>query len=274
MSKPIPVNAEHVTWHRGKPYVATFVDPRGRTQYVYPESRIVAQNGKKFDKMRDFEAAIPKLRAAVDRDLARAPPTDKRRVVAAVVKLIDTAYFRVGSERYAEANGTYGISTLRAEHVDVDGDVVRFRFVGKSEKEWDRTVADPRVAAMVRALKERAGDGPVFPVSAADVNAEIKRHAGASAKMFRTFHANRLLVDALQDVDPAATVKGREKQVSVAVKAVAEQLGHTPGACRSAYLHPRLIEEWTATGRFAASEVRATKGAKMRDLGLTDSTRR
>jgi DNA topoisomerase I len=234
---------------------ATGVDRRGRTQYRYsPAARDLARDSK-FAGMTLFAAAIPALRLQVARDIAlyRQDPLDARVVTAAIVRLLERGLLRVGNDRYARDNHTYGLTTLHRNHVDVRGSTITFHFVGKEHLPHTVTVDDQVTANIVAALVDAAGNDaqPIFAVkgehgthhvTSAVVNAYLHAHteAPASAKVFRTWGATAAAVAVLAGAEPPAGVSARSRE-RLAVGAAATLLGDTTSVTRSSYIHPAWI---------------------------------
>ncbi len=177
------------------------------------------------------------------------------RALACAVRLLDRGSFRIGSEGYAEDNGTYGLATMRREHVTVEGDVVVFDYVAKSGKQRVQSVVDPNVRKVVKALLTRDGGGEELlaykekgvwrDITSADINVYLREVVGAdvSAKDFRTWHATVLMAVALAvSTGAPASPSARKRAVRRAVPEVASYLGNTPAVCRSSYIDPRVID--------------------------------
>src|SRR5580704_7804865 len=234
---------------------ATGVDTRGRTQYRYsPAARDLASD-EKFARMTMFAAAIPALRLQVERDIAhyRRDPFGAPVVTAAMVRLLDRGLLRVGSDRYARDNHTYGLTTLRRNHVETRGSTITFHFIGKEHLPQTVTVHDQATAKVVGALVSSADNDaqPLFAVTgehgthhvtSAAVNAYLHAHtqAPASAKVFRTWGATVAAVAVLAGAEPPADVSGRSRE-RLAVGAAATLLGDTASVTRSSYIHPAWI---------------------------------
>jgi DNA topoisomerase-1 len=235
---------------------ATGVDVRGRTQYRYsPEARHLASDYK-FARMTLFAAAIPALRIQVARDIARyrQDPLGARVVTAAIVRLLDRGLLRVGNDKYARDNHTYGLTTLHRNHVDTRGSTITFHFIGKEHLSHTVTVQDRVTAKVVGALVSAAGNDaqPIFAVAdehgthhvtSAAVNAYLHAHtqAPASAKVFRTWGATVIAVAVLAGAEPPADVSARSRE-RLAVGAAATLLGDTASVTRSSYIHPAWID--------------------------------
>jgi len=235
---------------------ATGVDQRGRTQYRYsPEARHLADD-QKFSRMTLFAAAVPGLRAQVADDIAgrRRDPLAARVVTAAVIRLLGLGLLRVGNDRYARDNHTYGLTTLRRSHVEVRGSTVSFHFVGKEHLDHLVSVRDRPAAAVVGDLVDAAesDDALLFTIpsrhgaqhiTSTAVNAYLHTHTGApaSAKVFRTWGATVAAVAVLAGADPPAEVTARTRE-RLAIGAAAALLGDTPTVTRSSYVHPAWID--------------------------------
>ena len=243
---------------------AVGTDAAGRRQYKYHERWQQHRQRQKYDHMLQFAGALPSLRARVGEDLSR-PRPDKRRVLAAAVRLLDLGFFRIGSESYAEQNGSYGLATIKRRHVTVRDDTVQFNYVAKGGKRRVQQVRDADVAALVRTLKARRGGGDELlaakekngvwrDVRSTDVNDYLRELSDAdfTAKDFRTWHATVLAAVALARMEPSKTKTGKRRAVSRAVCQVSESLGNTPAVCRTSYIDPRVIDRfwdgWTIEG--------------------------
>ena len=245
-------------------------DARGRVQYRYHPHFRARQDESKFARLAEFGAALPAIRAAVARDLA-GRDLSKARVLAVVVRLLETTLVRVGNAAYAKENKTFGLTTLRNRHVDVAGSTLRFAFTGKSGKVWRLSVNDRRVASVVKACQELPGqhlfeyldaDGAVRALGSSDVNAYLRAASGAelTAKDFRTWAGTLLAAEQLSQRDPPSTPTAAAREIREAVRWVAARLGNTPAVCRASYIHPR-IPELFAEGRLAR-DIAARSGGR------------
>jgi DNA topoisomerase IB len=236
---------------------AVGTDAAGRRQYRYHDVWRVQQDAEKFERMLDFAARLPRVRRRLCEHMTERGLT-RNRVLASAVRLLDLGFFRIGSEEYAEDNGTYGLVTMRREHVTVHrGGAISFSYLAKGSKQREQAVVDPEVHRVVAALKRRRGGGDELlayrdgrqwrDVRSEDVNAYLRELFGDqfSAKDFRTWHATVLaavgLAIATEVPDSEAA---RKRAVTRAVKEVAEYLGNTPAVCRSSYIDPRVIEAY------------------------------
>ena len=238
---------------------ATGLDAAGRKQYLYHQRWRELQDRKKFDAMVRFAQALPEMRERVERDLAGDGIT-RRRVLAAAVRLLDRGFLRIGGESYAEDNDSYGLATMRKEHVTLGDDhAINFDFTGKSGIRHVRYVVDEPVGEIVRALKRRRGGddellayrderGRWRDVKSADIRAYVKETAGEdyTAKDFRTWAGTVLAAVTLAATDPERrrAKAANKRMISHAVKQVAHFLGNTPAVARSSYIDPRVFDRF------------------------------
>lgn len=238
---------------------ATGLDEAGRRQYLYHEEWQARRATEKFERVGRFARRLPSLRQQVDEHLARSGlPRDK--VLAAAVRLLEMGCFRVGGETYAEENGSYGLATLRKEHVRRRGDRMVFDFPAKSGQRQRIEVSEPVLVEVLTALKRRRApaqaellayrddEGRWVDVRSEDVNAYLHEALGegCSAKDFRTWVATVLSAVALADrPQPESSAEYRRTVVAV-VAEVADHLGNTPAVARSAYIDPRVLERFEA----------------------------
>jgi DNA topoisomerase-1 len=230
---------------------ATGKDVRGRKQYRYHPAWIAERDSNKYASLAEFAQVLPRIRRAVVRDLRR-PALCKERVLAAVVRLMDQAFIRVGGERYRKENGSFGATTLRNRHVRKSGDAVVLDFRGKSGKRHTITIDDSRVVRVIRRCLDLPGDvlfqyqdgSTTRSISAADVNAYLKEIAGAdvSSKDFRTWGGTVRAANFLWAAERAPGKTATRALLREAVKAASQALGNTPAVCRKSYIHPRIFE--------------------------------
>ena len=229
-------------------------DSAGRKQYVYNPAWRSAREAAKFDRLLDFARRLPHMRRVTGQHLRR-KAHNREQVLACMVRLIDTAYFRPGSARYAAENASYGLTTMRSKHLRVDGDTLIFDYQGKSGQTQHREIADQRLAEIVAELDELPGyeifkyyddNGQRVDVDSADLNDYIHEIMGCafSAKDFRTWAGTSLAALALDELGPVDEENSRKKNVVDAVKRVAERLGNTPAIARESYIHPQVIEHY------------------------------
>jgi DNA topoisomerase-1 len=260
---------------------ATGRDARGRKQYRYHPRWRVARDADKFERMREFGHALPRVRKRVAADLATPigaqPPRDA--VLAALVRLLDTTLVRVGNDEYARTNRSYGLTTLRNRHAVVSGSRLSLRFRGKSGVEHAVAIEDPRVAKIVRRCQAMPGQelfqyedeaGVTRTVDSADVNAYIREASGAefTAKDFRTWHGtvHALTLWAEQMAADAAS----RLSANQVLAEVARRLGNTVAVCKKAYVHPRVLAVLAAD---TADATRPASRPPARRAGLTASER-
>jgi DNA topoisomerase I len=235
---------------------ATGTDAAGRKQYRYHDLWRQRRDAEKFESMIHFAHALPRLRGRVAKDLRR-EGMPRERVLACAVRLLDRGFFRIGSEDYAEENDTYGIATMKKRHVTVAGEEVSFDYEAKGGKRRLQTIADPEVAGLVRALKQRRGGGDELlaykdgrswvDVKSPDINEYVKDAAGEefSAKDFRTWSGTVLAAVALAVSGPARGTKTSRKRAKArAVQEVARYLGNTPTVARASYIDPRVFDRF------------------------------
>ncbi|MBZ9792584.1 DNA topoisomerase IB [Rhizobium sp. 3T7] len=234
---------------------AVGIDTRGRKQYRYDPEWQAERERAKFDRLADFGMRLPDIRERVDRDLrARGLTLDK--ALATVVWMLDNLYIRIGNAGYAEANKSYGLTTLRNRHVKIDGATVRFRFKRKSGKERNLTHSDRRITNVIRRLQELPGqqlfkylcDGDCRQISSQDANAYIRGVAGDefTSRQFRTWGATCLAVAALAPLDTASSERAVVSQMNEAIDLVAAKLVNTRAVCRSSYIHPAVFRDFRA----------------------------
>jgi DNA topoisomerase-1 len=231
---------------------ATGRDARGRKQYRYHPRWREVRDETKYGRMIAFARALPAIRRRVGRDLAR-PGLPREKVLAAVVRLLETTYIRVGNEEYARDNDSFGLTTLRERQVRVRGDTLQFRFRGKSGIAHDISLTDARLARVVRRVQDLPGetlfhyvddDGAVHAVESADVNEYLKSIAGEAftSKDFRTWAGTLICARALRALEAPRSAAESRRRIGVAVEAAARKLGNTKAVCRKCYVHPAVVE--------------------------------
>lgn len=227
------------------------LDAAGRRQAIYNPRFRAKQERLKFDRTLRFASKLPKLRRTLEKDLARRR-FNKKKVLATIVTLIDQTYIRVGNEKYAKQNNSYGVTTLRSKHTDVTGDTVTFNFIGKSGKENTKQVTDKRIASIIKHLDELPGheifryqdsENAMHDIHSTDVNAYIKSIMGDefTAKDFRTWGGTLVATTLLSAAEYSRNEKDRAKIITAIVKETAAKLGNTPAVARSSYIDPRVI---------------------------------
>lgn len=233
---------------------ATGRDARGRKQYCYHQEWREVRYAAKFDRVLSFGRALPKVRQAVAERLA-GDPLDRESVLAAIVRLLETTLIRIGNEEYARENRSYGLTTLRERHVEVDGDELRLRFRGKGGKQYSVSLKDRRAVRIVKALQDLPGqelfqyldrEGRRQRIESADVNSFLKEVAGEdfTTKDFRTWAATVLAAWALNEFQEIDSEAAARRNIVRAVERVAKQLGNTPTVCRQSYIHPEILDAY------------------------------
>jgi DNA topoisomerase IB len=260
---------------------ATGVDAAGRRQYRYHDAWRVRRDSEKHQRVLEIAHRLPDVRDAVDAAL-RTRGLDRERVLATAIRLLDLGAFRVGSEQYAEENGTYGLATLRREHVHVRGERTFFSYPAKGGLEREVEITDRPTATVVRQLIERpadagedllayqADDGSWRDVTSTEINAYLKEISGAeiTAKDFRTWTATVMMAAALAEGPPPANRTACRKAVRGAYERVSQQLGNTPAVCKSSYVDPRVVD------RFENGETVAAALSKAEDAESEPDARR
>ena len=233
---------------------ATGRDARGRKQYRYHADWREVRDETKFGRMIAFGEALPKLHERLEQDMSQRG-LGREKVLATVVKLLETTLIRVGNKEYVKQNNSFGLTTLRDRHVDVDGSTLRFELRGKSGKEHSVEVQDRRLARIVKQCRDLPGQ-KLFQyldenkerqsVSSEDVNAYLRETTGEdfTAKDFRTWGGTVLALSALLEVGACESEREASKAVVEAVKRVAGQLGNRPAICRKYYVHPVVIQSF------------------------------
>ena len=233
---------------------ATGRDAKGRKQFRYHPRWTAIRDANKYSRLIAFCAALPKIRRRVARDL-RKPGLSHEKVVATIVKLMETTLIRVGNEEYAKKNGSFGLTTLRNRHAKVRGSTVRLMFPGKSGKEVEAEVSDRRVARVVRQCQELPGqelfayvdeNGERRTVSSQDVNDYLRESTGEdiTAKDFRTWAGTVLAAAALREVEGFESATEAKRNVVAAIDRVARRLGNTRAVCRRSYVHPAVVDSY------------------------------
>jgi DNA topoisomerase-1 len=249
----------HISPDPGRKIQAYGWDQRWRKQYIYSAGHVQRSDRKKWSRVLDYARVLPTLRLRTNEDLRRSD-LDRRKVLATVVRLISRAFFRAGSERYVEENKTFGITTLRKRHVEVDGRHLIFTYKGKRGKKQRQFVADTPLAEVIEELLELPGeslfryrgvDKRVYNVTATTVNRYLTEILGDryTAKDLRTFGATVRAATILCDLEPARSPAEAKRNTTLCCKLVASELGNTPAICRKSYIHPAVLEEYELHGR-------------------------
>ena len=234
---------------------ATGYDEASRKQYLYHDRWQQRQAERKFELVREFAARLPKLRRAVTADLRRRG-MPRERALACAIRLLDLGFFRVGSEVYAEENESFGLATVRREHVTISGGEVVFDFPAKSGQRRVQSIRDEPTRRAIEAMRRRHGgpedllawrEGKEWrDVHSDDVNAYIKEKIGErfSAKDFRTWHGTVLAAVALAGEEPPRSAAAAKRTIARAVDQVSDALGNTPAVCRASYIDPRVLDRY------------------------------
>jgi DNA topoisomerase-1 len=233
---------------------ATGRDERGRKQYRYHPRWREVRDANKFARLAEFGTRLPELRARVDDDLAR-PGLPAEKVLAAVVRLLDETLVRVGNDEYAVANGSFGITTLEADHAEIEGDRIALDFRGKSGVEQAVSLRDRRLARIVAACQELPGedlfgyldeDGRPVDVTSTMVNDHLRALCGEkiTAKHFRTWGGTVVAAGALMELPPPGDEKEATSNELAALDLAAGRLGNTRTVCRNCYVHPQVTDAY------------------------------
>lgn len=253
---------------------ATGRDARGRKQYRYHAEFVAMRDEAKFAHLLEFAMGLPALRKRLKADLRR-PGLSRDKVLAVVVALLEETLARIGTEDYVRANGSFGLTTLRNRHVQVRGQMMTFRFKGKSGKIWNLSIRDRRIARIVSSCQDLPGqnlfeylddDGAILSISSADVNAYLRAASGRdiTAKDFRTWAAT-VRAGIYLSREQGEPSKKRLQQI---VAAVADELGNTVAVCRRCYIHPDIIAAYEAGRLKLRIPGRATGGLSASERGV------
>lgn len=252
---------------------ATGRDARGRKQYRYHARWRELRDADKFDHLMEFAVALPRIRRQARADIS-APGLPRRKVLALLVELLERTCIRVGNERYAEENDSFGLTTMRNRHVKVEGARIEFQFRGKSGKFHRIALDDPKLARIVRRIRELPGQelfqyldeaGEVQSVGSSDVNEYLKEVAGSdvSTKDFRTWAGSVYVASLLRRRSHVGIT-----HVAAAVREASKQLGNTPAICRKSYVHPRVLDPKTWRARRAQGASRSPRGLRAEEAAF------
>ena len=255
---------------------ATGRDVRGRKQYRYHPRWQEVRGATKYDRMLAFGQALPLIRARADKDLML-PDLSREKVLATVVRLLETTHIRVGNDEYARKNRSFGLTTMHDRHVKVEGAAIRFRFRGKSGIDHTISLTDRKLAAVVKRCQDVPGHelfqyldahGQRQRVTSGDVNAYIKEITGQdfTAKDFRTWAGTLLAAQTLAATEPASSATQTRKRITQAMREVSEQLGNTPSVCRKCYVHPAVIAAYSDSMLADALAAKPKDGKKVDGL--------
>jgi DNA topoisomerase-1 len=262
---------------------ATGRDARGRKQYRYHADWQAVRDGAKFERMIAFGRALPRIRRRIARDMARRK-LDRRKVLATMVRLLETTLVRIGNEEYAKQNHSFGLSTMRDRHVKIARGTLHFEFRGKSGKDHSIDLHDPRLASIVRQTQELPGqdlfqyigeDGAPQKIGSSDVNEYLREIAGEefSAKDFRTWAGTVLAAVALREFEKFETKAQAKKNLVQAIENVASRLGNTPSVCRKCYIHPVVMDSYLDGVTLERIEAKTEKALQPNLSDLNDEER-
>jgi DNA topoisomerase I len=247
-------------------------DARGRKQYRYHTRWREVRDETKYDRLIGFATKLPLIRKRTSADLKNLKLT-REKVLAAVVQLLEKTLIRVGNDEYAKENHSFGLTTLRDGHVDVNGGRVRFSFRGKSGVEHDIKLDDRRLARIIKACRDMPGydlfqyydeDGERHTVGSDDVNAYLKEITGEdyTSKDFRTWAGTVLAADMLRAFDAFGSDSEAKKNIVRAVESVAQRLGNTKAVCRKCYIHPAILDAYVDRTMLKTVADRARRAAR------------
>lgn len=256
---------------------ATGRDARGRKQYRYHPRWREVRDSDKYSRLRDFGLALPKLRKQLE-TLLEAPGLSRDKVMATVITLLDATLIRVGNTQYARNNRSYGLTTLRNRHVEVNGSAIQFQFRGKSGVEHQITVKDRRLARIIKRCQDIPGqnlfqyldeNGERHTITSADVNAYLQTLTGAdfTAKDYRTWAGSALALAVLRELEWQPESQAKQHVVAM-VKDVARQLGNTPAVCRKCYIHPAVLDGFLLGALAQLPKPRVRKGLRAEEVAL------
>ena len=249
---------------------ATGRDARGRKQHRYHTRWREVRDENKYNRMIAFAKALPKIRERTARDLAK-PGLPMEKVLATVVRILETGVIRIGNEEYAKQNNSFGLTTMRDRHVKVRGAEMRFEFRGKSGKLHKIELEDPRLAKVVKNCQDIPGQelfqyiddaGERRKISSTEVNEYLREITGGdfTAKDFRTWAGTVLAAMALREVEKCDTKAQMKKNITQAIERVASKLGNTPTICKKCYIHPFVLEAYQDGSLLAQAAVQRARG--------------
>ncbi len=252
-------------------------DARSRKQYRYHTRWRTSRDKTKFGRMVSFGDALPRIRHQAASDLAL-PGMPRQKVLAAVITLLDLTHIRIGNEEYARENETFGLTTMRNEHVVVRGTTIRFSFRGKAGKEHLVSIRDRRLARVIKSCLDLPGyelfrymddRDKTYGIDAGDVNEYLRAITGLdfTAKDFRTWAGTHVAACALREAGPPETEGQAKRRIVEAIRAAATQLGNTPAICRKCYVHPGVLVAYV-TGRIHDPDIAAAEIAPVPRMSL------
>jgi len=250
---------------------ATGRDARRRKQYRYHDRWREVRDETKYGRLAAFARALPRIRRRVARDVAL-PGLPREKALATIVRLLETTFVRIGNAEYARDNESFGLTTLRERQAQVNGSTLRLRFKGKSGVPHEITLADRRIAQIVRRMQDLPGeelfqyldeDGNARAIESTDVNAYLKSISGAefTSKDFRTWAGTLLCLRALRQLPPPVSAASGRREVAQAVQAVAHELRNTRAVCRKCYIHPVVVDTYLNGDLLATTRERSDDAA-------------
>jgi DNA topoisomerase-1 len=262
---------------------ATGRDAKGRKQYRYHPRWRERRDETKYSRMIAFAEALPIIRERIEHDIML-PGLPREKVLATVVRLLETTLIRVGNEEYARANGSFGLTTMRNQHVDISGSTLRFHFRGKSRKHHTVEISDWRLAKIVKRCQDIPGyelfqyfddNGQHQAIGSADVNEYLREITGQgfTAKDFRTWAGTVIAMLTLQEFESFDSEAQVKRNIVQAIEVVAERLGNTPAICRKCYVHPAVIDRYLDGTMFQmleqiVNEVDLPKGLRSEEVSV------
>lgn len=228
-------------------------DAKGRKQYIYHNEWEKKKQEEKFNRLKSFGAKLPDLRKKVDKDLQQ-NSWNKSRIIALVISILDETGIRIGNTQYAERNGTYGLTTLRRKHIEIENGALKFHYRGKSNKEREVEINDPELIRLIQQCSELPGyelfrykinSSTYESIDSEDVNDYIRKVMGEefSSKDFRTWVASRLAIELYPEALHFFKQTNRKKFTNILIRRVADELGNTPSVCRAYYIHPKVMRK-------------------------------
>ncbi|MBJ7881349.1 DNA topoisomerase IB [Gelidibacter salicanalis] len=253
---PAWANVE-ISENRKADLLVTGRDDKDRKQYIYHPNYREQQNSKKFDRIINFADQLEHMRRVTGQHL-RKRKLNREKVMATMLRLLESAFFRPGSDIYSKENATYGLTTLRHKHLTINGDEIIFKYKGKSGQEQEKHIIDKKLATIVQEIDDMQGyevfkyldeEDNIIDVKSDDLNAYIHEVMGEefSSKDFRTWAGTMIAAIALDElgVVDKKDQKALDKNIKEAVNRVSERLGNTPSVARSSYIDPRIIDDYT-----------------------------
>ena len=259
---------------------ATGRDAKGRKQSRYHPRWREVRDETKYERMLLFGSALPGIREHVEHDLALVN-LPRSKVLATLVRLMETTFIRVGNEEYARDNHSYGLTTMRNRHVSIEGSTLHFAFRGKSGVQHSIALTDRRLASIVKRCRDIPGyelfqyvdkEGEPHSIDSSDVNDYLREitQEDFTAKDFRTWAGTVLACEMLKNFEPFESETQAKKNVVRAIESVAEHLGNTPSVCRKCYVHPAVIDSYLGGGMMKALEVRVKEKINAERHGLRE----